>query len=247
MSTETQFGNQPRRRPPTLALAVIGAVAIVVAGVYGYTYWVKHTRYFETENAKIAGDLVQVSAEGAGRVSRVNVDIGSKVKAGDVLATLDDELARAQLAQAQAALELARAQRARVLGGARAEELRRAEDAVAGATAQRDLARKMFENTQALFQHGAASQAQFDQAHAQYKAAEATLSQAQAALDALRAGATNTDVAVADAAVKQADAAVRLAEVAVNNTRVTAPEDGTIIQVNVKEGEMAAPGQPLAV
>ena len=55
-----------------------------------------------TENIAIGTDI-------AGLVSRIYVQIGSRVKAGDPLFTIDDRATRAQLAQQQAALQVAEA------------------------------------------------------------------------------------------------------------------------------------------
>ena len=55
-----------------------------------------------TENIAIGTDI-------AGLVSKIYVQIGSRVKAGDPLFTIDDRATRAQLAQQQAALQVAEA------------------------------------------------------------------------------------------------------------------------------------------
>src|SRR4029434_6577831 len=66
-----------------------------------------------TQGSLIADEVTIVGAKVAGRVNEVNFDLGDAVKAGAVLATLDQEdfklqvsLAEAQLLQARAALGL---------------------------------------------------------------------------------------------------------------------------------------------
>jgi RND family efflux transporter MFP subunit len=57
---------------------------------------------------------IQASAETAGRVLRVHADVGEFVKAGDLLAELDDSSLQAALTAARAAVELAETEAARV-------------------------------------------------------------------------------------------------------------------------------------
>jgi len=52
-------------------------------------------------------ESIMVSAEVAGRIAKVNFEEGQPVKKGDVLVQLDDSVARAELAQAQANLAMA--------------------------------------------------------------------------------------------------------------------------------------------
>ena len=54
-------------------------------------------------------ESVQISSEIAGRIAAIAFEEGQRVKAGDVLVKLDDALARAELGDAQARLELAAA------------------------------------------------------------------------------------------------------------------------------------------
>ncbi|MBI4758769.1 MAG: biotin/lipoyl-binding protein [Chloroflexi bacterium] len=66
---------------------------------------------------------VLIASEVPGRVVEMAAEEGQTVEAGAVLVRLDDSVARAQVKQAQAALELAQAQQARLLAGARPQEL----------------------------------------------------------------------------------------------------------------------------
>ena len=82
-------------------------------------------------------------------------------------------------------------------------------------------------------------------AEAGISAAEAQQGVAQAQLALLKAGATTEEIAVAGAAVTQAEAALEAARVALERCEVRAPFAGTVGAVNVRAGELVAPGQPL--
>lgn len=62
------------------------AIVVIVAGVLGYRYWRDATLYVSTDNAQVAGSLVQVGTINAGRVSAVDVDLGSTVHQGETIA-----------------------------------------------------------------------------------------------------------------------------------------------------------------
>ncbi|HUV89595.1 MAG TPA: biotin/lipoyl-binding protein, partial [Anaerolineae bacterium] len=79
---------------------------------------------------------VSLSFEVPGRVAEVPVAVGEAVKAGDVLARLDDALLALQVEQAQAALAQAQAQRVQVRAGPRPEEVAAAEANLRAAQAQ---------------------------------------------------------------------------------------------------------------
>lgn len=96
----------------------------------------------------IEGEEITIAAEIGGRVEALLVDEGDRVTAGQELLHLDRSLLNAQLAQAQATVDLAKAQLAQVKAGARSEEIRQAEAALAQAIALRDGAKKSWENAQ---------------------------------------------------------------------------------------------------
>ena len=76
-------------------------------------------------------------------------------------------------------------------------------------------------------------------------AAAAQRDMAQAQLDLLQAEATAEELAIRKAAVAQAQAALDAARVTLERTEVRAPLAGTVGVVNVRTGELVAPGQSL--
>jgi membrane fusion protein YbhG len=104
----------------------------------------------------------------AGRVAQVLVDEGQSVMAGQVLFQLDDSMLKAQRAQAEAAIQVARAQRDQLLAPARAEQLQAAQANLN--SAQAALSSAQADLDQLL---SGATQAQITTAQAQLKAAQA--------------------------------------------------------------------------
>jgi multidrug resistance efflux pump len=71
----------------TVALLLVGG-ALVAAHL-----WHEATHFVSTENAAIAGALVQVSSPDAGRIFRLQSEVGSIVRKDDALVTLDVPIA----------------------------------------------------------------------------------------------------------------------------------------------------------
>ncbi len=74
--------------------------------------------------------------------------------------------------------------------------------------------------------------------------AQALLDQAKTALTAVVTTARPEDVAIASAQVQSAEGALQIAKSAYNNTIITAPADGTIINVAITAGQIATPNTP---
>lgn len=125
---------------------VIGVVSVVIA-VLGAWYWLAGGRVFSVDTATaqplsgIQGNMsvldatgyvtarrqATVSAKVTGQVTEVLIEEGQQVRAGEVLARLDDTDAKAQFALAQARLDAARAQLAglrQLLAQARRDDAR---------------------------------------------------------------------------------------------------------------------------
>lgn len=101
-----------------------------------------------TASGFIEARRVRVASEVGGAVNSVAVADGDMVAPGDVLVVLESDTLAARRRQAQAGVEAARAQLARLTAGSRSEEVRQAEAAVAEAEAAAEGARKAFEAAQ---------------------------------------------------------------------------------------------------
>ena len=128
---------------------------------------------------------VNVSAKGLGRIEKLTVDVGSDVRAGDKLGSLDRLSLDAQMRQADASVALAKARLAQMEAGSRNESVLQAE-------ANLDSAGQRYAS---LREGGRAENVA--QAKAGLQAAEARLAQ-------LKAGPTKEEVEAAEAGVRGA-------------------------------------------
>lgn len=235
-----------------ILLSVVGAAG-------GGWWWYMNTKYVSTDDARIAGTIVSVSAKIPGKVTDVLVKEGDQVKIGQVIARIDAREAGAQKLQAQAALLVAKAKYEELLSGSRPQEIGQAQAGVEQARANveqakatLDNAAKNYERMQKLFIEGAVSAAQRDSAQASYmvakEAVNATVEAAHGAvekLDLAKVGNREEAIRAAEAQVKQAEAALAAASVVTEYTEILSPVNGTIALKSVNPGEVVAAGQPL--
>lgn len=90
----------------------VGAVALVLAVVFGFRYLSWSLAHEETDDAYLTGHIHPVSPRVAGTVEQVLVDDNQRVAVGQPLVLLDQRDFKVRLDQAQAALQSAEAQAA---------------------------------------------------------------------------------------------------------------------------------------
>jgi membrane fusion protein (multidrug efflux system) len=105
---------QPKARWPWLKyatpiLVLLLAAAVVVTLTRDWNAWEGGKIEQVTDDAVVRGDLTPLSTKVAGIVRNVNVSDFQRVRRGDLLVELQDEDYQAQLAQASAAVEAAKA------------------------------------------------------------------------------------------------------------------------------------------
>jgi multidrug efflux pump subunit AcrA (membrane-fusion protein) len=173
-----------------IVIGIVVGVAIVGAAIAGIYFFVLNPASAQPEaddlmaSGFIEAEEVAVAPELGGRVLELSVEEGDDVEAGQVLAQLDGALLEAQIEAAQAGLDMAQAQLDQALAGARPEQVRQAEAALAQAEAGRDGAHQAWQDLIALRDNPQRLDAQIALAEAQVAVAEAALAQATAYKDA---------------------------------------------------------------
>jgi HlyD family secretion protein len=180
---------------------------------------------------------VQVGAGADGVLASVFVREGQSVKQGTVLAQIDCRDLQASLVSAQAEAQSARESRRRTRRGARSEERRMAEQKTVAAKAVFDHATADFNRAQTLHDKQIVTTSEFDQAKQSLDVAQADYQSAVKNEQLVKAGALPEELAKADDDVEAADARVKSLSSELSKCAITAPIDGTILQILLKPGE----------
>ncbi|MET2827466.1 HlyD family secretion protein [Mesorhizobium shangrilense] len=231
---------EKKRRFGRLLLMAALPLALVAGGGY---VWVTGGRYQETENANLQQAKVAIASDTAGRIVQVGIADNQVVKQGDVLFVVDPAPYQIALAQADAAVAVAR------VG---VEQLRAAySQSMAqekSATSEMDYAQSQFDRASDLAQKGINTKSSLDQAKNDLDKAKQQLTVAQQGiLSAKAALAGNPDIetdkhpTVMAALAARDKAAYDLAQ-----TTVKAPADGVISRASsFKVGQYVGSGTPL--
>src|SRR5271166_3208554 len=92
---------------PTVILLMAAGIIFLIAG--NWNTWASERAAQETDDAYVRADLTPLSTKVSGVVAKVLVDDYQVVKGGDLLVQLRDDDFHAQVAQAEAAVEAAKA------------------------------------------------------------------------------------------------------------------------------------------
>lgn len=199
----------------------------------------------DTLQGYVEGDYRFIGPRDGGVIERMAVTEGERVEAGDLLFTLEDDDARARVAQSEAGLAAARSRLADLRAGGREQERRQAEERLAQAQAALDLARATYSRTRRLADDSVLSQQRLDTDRATLRQAESAVEEAQAALDLIRAPGREDLIAAAEADVDWAEAVLAEWQDALAHRRVAAPADAAVERIYRYDGEMATPGAPV--
>ena len=193
------------------------------------------TRQVDLQGTLLSPDQARVSSEVAGIVRDVPVQLGSEVRAGDVLVRLEPRELQLALERAESALRQVEAQ----LGIDRAQDKQPPPDdqiaTVRQAMANRDDARSTFKRAEQLNARGLMSKVDYDAADTRLKVAEANH---QAALDNARS---------LKAQLQDRRAAFELAQKKVADAVVRAPVAGAVAERLVQPGEYIRENTPVAL
>ncbi|HSH35155.1 efflux RND transporter periplasmic adaptor subunit [Schnuerera sp.] len=194
-----------------------------------------------TINGKVVADKdIMVMPTIPGKVKSISVKDGDYVNKGDLLFTLDDKDIRKQVDQAKIAYEMAKANynMSQEQSSIAQESLERTKELTESVL---ENARENLENTRKLYEAGAISKSQLDQAELGLQQQETQL---QAQLDQAEIGASDQVIEIANAQLEQAELAYNQAQDALDNATVTSPADGFVAGVNIEVGGMASSAQP---
>ncbi|MBR1221610.1 HlyD family secretion protein [Bradyrhizobium sp. U87765 SZCCT0131] len=239
------------RRPQLRSLLLAGAAVALLAGGgwYGWDYWTTGRFLVSTDDAYVKADNTTVAPKISGYIGEVLVADNQPVKAGQVLARIDDRDFRVALDQARADVSAAEA----ALASKRAQlDVQRSVITAAQATLDVDTANETFASQEnkrysdlAKTGFGSVQNAQQAQSRAASAAAviardTANLASAQRQLELSKA-----EIAQAEAAAVRAAAIARQAELNLGYTVIAAPIEGIVGNRTLRPGQFVQAGTQL--
>jgi membrane fusion protein (multidrug efflux system) len=238
-----------RRRLPGVVWRVgafLLAIALVVVIATQWTRWEGRAGSQETDDAYLQADLTPISAKVAGYVRTVPVEDFERVKAGQILAEIDDDDYQATVAQVEANVAAAEAQILTLEAQHALQEanVRAARAVVAATTATFEQTSRDVRRQKTLVDTGSASvesNERVETAHAQF-AAQLDQNTAQAVAAERQLDVLTAQLAQSRASLKAQEASLKLARINLGYTRITAPQDGVIGLRQVRPGQYLGVG-----
>ena len=232
-------------------LLMTGAAIAALAGSawYGFDYWTVGQYLVSTDDAYVQADNTTVAPKVSGYLHQVLVGDNERVRAGQVLARIDDRDFKVALDQAKADVAAAEAS---IVSKQAQLDVQQTVIAAAKATIDVDTAAKTFANQENkrytdLAATGFGSVQNAQQAQSRNAGAEAAilrdtanLASAERQVDLLKA-----EIAQAVAASARASALQRQAELNLGYTTITAPIDGVVGNRSLRVGQFVQAGTQL--
>lgn len=250
-------------------LRILAVTVVAAAALWGLWYFLTQAGRVHTDNAYVGADSAQVTALVSGPVKEVRVSGTQAVKKGDILVILDDADQRIAVADAEAALRLARqrygqadanADAARARVAARGAEIAQAKARLRDANATVERARAELARRESIAGTGAVSGEELTAARAALASASAARDLAAAGIASAEAtrGSASGDLGAAEAVVRgttidtapdvaAAEARLEKAKLDLARTVLRAPVDGIVTNRQVQVGQRIAAGAPIMV
>ncbi len=190
----------------------------------------------------IAAHKIELASKVSGRVAWIGVEKGDKVKQGQPLVRLEDEEFRARVTEAQGQLNSLKAQLAALENGSRPEEKARSQADLEQVRADLENARVTLNRTRALVEQGIMSRQTLDDAQARYDSQVARFASFEKTHALIRTGPRQEEIDAMRAQVKQAEGSLAFAQSQLDNTVISAPISGAILERNVERGEFVTTG-----
>lgn len=191
------------------------------------------------------GEERVVIPELSGRLKKVHIQEGDTVRAGQLLAEIENADLAAQIEAARAQLQLRQAMLDRLNNGARPEEVREAEALLAETAAAEALAEQEFRRIAALSADKQLSRSALDNARSNQASAAARHSAQSERLQLLRLGARTEDKRIAEAELAGARAELARAEALYAKSQIRSPIAGVVLKRELREGETVVSLSPV--
>lgn len=226
-------------------IIVLSILLLTVGLLGGGWFWYQTTHYVSTDDARISGTIVNISAKYPGKVVEVLVKEGDSIFKGQPLARIDPREILAQRNNAEAALAAAKANYAEKLAGSRPQQIEQLRAALNKANANLENQYKNYLRMHKLYYEGAISASQQDTAKSLYLMSKAEVNEATENLNLALAGTQTDIIRYAAEQVKQQEAVLEQFSVMEEYTIIYSPVDGIVALKSINPGEVVSAGQSI--
>lgn len=234
-------GSKSQKSDMLLAALTFMAVVAIVA-IVGFFMLKKGPEIIQ---GQIEVTEYRVSGKVPGRILKFRVNEGEQVQKGDTLVLLEAPEVQAKLEQAQAAVQMAKAQNEKAQKGVREEKKQAAYEMWQKAKAGVAITQKSYERIKNLYEQGVMTAQKFDEVTAKRDAALATERAAKSQYEMAKNGAEKEDKISAKALVSRAQGAVNEVNAYLKEMYLTAPMDGEVSEIFPHLGELVGTGAPI--
>lgn len=203
---------------------IVPILLCIVASLLSFFYF---SKFETTDDAFVEAHIIRTSPKVTGIIERLHVDDNQHVKQGDLLLTIDDKDYKVKYEQSKANYEMA---------------MYKQKSAVVDRTSSQEdmnIAERDYQRYQGLFQKGAVSKQEMDNAKSKYELTKAKLAASQQNVF------SSSKDKVADAELKRLKAAMEQSKLELSYTKIYASEDGKITNRSAEEGAFTNAGAPL--
>ena len=247
METTLNSSTEIKKKSP-LKFVIIG-ILLAIGLFFGIKYILNAMHHETTDNSQLASDQYHLIPQVSGRITKTYVKDYQNVKKGDTLFTIDTSNYAIQVAAAEANLQNAKAnlevakrnpETLKTGLGVASSNIKAVE--ASKIKADQDLAR-----AQNLVKEDVITKASFDAVQAEARAAEAQYqaAKAQYAVSEKQVDSAEDGIKAVEAMVKMREADLANAKLIYSYTTITAPSDGRLAEVQIREGQFVQAGQPL--
>jgi HlyD family secretion protein len=228
---------------------IIPLVILIIALAIGGYFYFKKQHAEAPDRVRVSGNIeitdVEMSFKIPGRVVQRVVSEGQEVRAGQIVARLDNQDLAQEIAQRKAQAAAAKATLLELETGSRPEEIAQAEAVLERARADGQRAKLELERQKKLYDREVISTREYDLAKTTYDGTEARIREAKEMLILVRKGPRQEKIDQARANLEQARQALALAETRMSYSILISPLNGMVLSENIEPGEFVSPGTPI--
>lgn len=188
---------------------------------------------------------IEIGSQVPGRILRVAVDEGDRIKKGQIMVILDSSKVSERVRMTEAMLREAEARLRELKAGYRPEDIEMARNRVNRVEAVYQKAKDDYERQKRLYEKNATTYIELDRAEERMKVALEELNEARANLQKYSKGAREEEIQQAKATVERASSELRYNKALLKDYAIPSPIDGIVVEKLRDADETVDVGTPI--